>query len=171
MTREELRDYVDFLRSQYEISYDVYSALIDGIDALEQEPSRDIKEIVEIMKCGVDAETKCKMISNILTAEPHYFGKQNPCDKCAMKNSNSNYCKNCTVSEYHGKIVSVPTKFIEQESCDDAISRDMALKECHDIVVEGERYRVIQEETLLGLPPVTPTCEEREKGECPYYAG
>ena len=38
---------------------------------------------------------------------------------------------------------------------DDAISREMALKECHDIVVEGERYRVIQEETLLGLPPVT----------------
>lgn len=38
MTREEFRDYVDFLRSQDEISYDVYSGLIDGIDTLEQEP-------------------------------------------------------------------------------------------------------------------------------------
>jgi len=38
MTREEFRDYVDFLRSQDEISYDVYSELIDGIDTLEQEP-------------------------------------------------------------------------------------------------------------------------------------
>lgn len=41
MTREELRDYVDFLRSQDEISYDVYSALIDGIDTLEQEPKTE----------------------------------------------------------------------------------------------------------------------------------
>ena len=56
------------------------------------------------------------------------FEEQNPCDKCAMKNSNSNYCKNCTVSEYHGKIVSVPTKFIEQESCDDAVSRQAVFK-------------------------------------------
>lgn len=39
MTREEFRDYVDFLRSQDEISYDVYSGLIDGIDTLEQEPN------------------------------------------------------------------------------------------------------------------------------------
>lgn len=44
---------------------------------------------------------------------------------------------------------------VKNIQCDDAISREMALKECHDIVVDGERYRVIQEETLLGLPPVT----------------
>lgn len=56
-----------------------------------------------------------------------------------------------------------PTGFnVFNESCDDAISREMALKECHDIVVEGERYRVIQEETLLGLPPVRPqeSCDD-----------
>lgn len=47
----------------------------------EQEPSRDIKEIAEIMKCGADAETKCKMISNILTAKPHYFAEQEPTDE------------------------------------------------------------------------------------------
>lgn len=41
MTKEALRDYVDFLRSQDEISYDVYSGLIDGIDTLEQEPCED----------------------------------------------------------------------------------------------------------------------------------
>ena len=42
---------------------------VDGITPTvvkaEQEPSRDIKEISEIMKCDADAETKCKMISNI----------------------------------------------------------------------------------------------------------
>jgi hypothetical protein len=41
MTKDEFRDYVDFLRSQDEISYDVYSGLIDGIDTLEQEPCED----------------------------------------------------------------------------------------------------------------------------------
>ena len=76
MTREEFRDYVDFLRSQDEISYDVYSGLIDGIDTLEQELSRDMEEIEEVINCDADAETKCKMISNILTAKPHYFEKQ-----------------------------------------------------------------------------------------------
>ena len=43
---------------------------------------------------------------------------------------------------------------LEQQPCDDTISREMALKECYDIAVDGERYRVIQEETLLGLPSV-----------------
>ncbi len=32
-----------------------------------------------------------------------------------MKNSNSNYCENCTVAEYHGEKVGVPTKFVEQQ--------------------------------------------------------
>lgn len=40
----------------------------------------DIKEIAEIMKCDADAETKCKMISNILTAKPHYFEEQELCE-------------------------------------------------------------------------------------------
>lgn len=35
--------------------------------------SRNMKEIEEVMNCDVDAETKCRMISNILTAKPHYF--------------------------------------------------------------------------------------------------
>jgi hypothetical protein len=41
MTREELRDYVDEQRSLDNIPYHVYSALIDGIDTLEQEPILD----------------------------------------------------------------------------------------------------------------------------------
>ena len=38
MTREELRDYVDEQITLNNIPYHVYSELIDGIDALEQEP-------------------------------------------------------------------------------------------------------------------------------------
>ncbi len=41
MTREELRDYVDEQRALDNIPYHVYSALIDGIDTLEQEPCED----------------------------------------------------------------------------------------------------------------------------------
>lgn len=51
----------------------------------EQELNRDIKEIEEILKCDANAETKCKMISNILTAKPHYFEKQNPCNNTINK--------------------------------------------------------------------------------------
>ena len=42
----------------------------------EFESSRDMKEIAEIMKSDADAETKCKMISNILIAKPHYFAEE-----------------------------------------------------------------------------------------------
>lgn len=37
------------------------------------ESIRDMAEIEEIINCDADAETKCRMISNILTAKPHYF--------------------------------------------------------------------------------------------------
>lgn len=45
----------------------------EAIMTLEKNPSDDMGEINEIMKCDADAETKCKMISNILNAKPHYF--------------------------------------------------------------------------------------------------
>lgn len=41
-----------------------------------QESNRDMKEIEEIINCDADAETKCKMITAILTAKPHYFEEQ-----------------------------------------------------------------------------------------------
>ena len=39
---------------------------------------KDMKEIAEIMKCDADAETKCKMISEIVNGIPHYFKEQEP---------------------------------------------------------------------------------------------
>ena len=38
MTREELREDIEALYGQGDISYYVYSRLIDGVDTLEQEP-------------------------------------------------------------------------------------------------------------------------------------
>ena len=43
-----------------------------------QEFHKDMKEITEIMKCDADAETKCKMISEIVNGKPHYFKEQEP---------------------------------------------------------------------------------------------
>lgn len=71
--------------------------------ALEQEPSRDMEEIVEVINCDADAETKCKMISNILIAKPHYFEEQEPayCDRniCLRNEYNSIGCNECEVTK------------------------------------------------------------------------
>jgi hypothetical protein len=67
-------------------SSDYDTALQMGIKALEQEPCRDMEEIAEVINCDADAETKCKMISNILTAKPHYFEEQEP---------KTGHCKDC----------------------------------------------------------------------------
>ena len=48
----------------------------EAIKTLEWNPCRDMEEINNIMECDADIETKYKMISNILTAKPHYFEKQ-----------------------------------------------------------------------------------------------
>lgn len=42
-------------------------------DKIIQQKINDLKEIEEVINCDADAETKCKMISNILTDKPHYF--------------------------------------------------------------------------------------------------
>lgn len=85
MTREEairrMKCCRDFLANNYsDMGEPNFTAFNMAIQALSQEPSRDMEEIAEIMKCDADAETKCKMISNILTAKPHYFKEQEPCD-------------------------------------------------------------------------------------------
>lgn len=48
-----------------------------------QEPrkSRDMEEIEEVINCDADAEIKCKIISNILTAKPHYFEEPQESEK------------------------------------------------------------------------------------------
>lgn len=80
-----------------------------------QKSSRDMEEIEEIINCDADAETKCKMISNILTAKPHYFEKRESkighwishydedakvgwyeCDHCHTERAfNTKFCPDC----------------------------------------------------------------------------
>ena len=93
-----------------------------AIEALE-----DKEEIAEVLQSDVDAETKCKMISNILSAKPHYFEvEQDLCKNCIFEEG-SRYCvEHCP---YEAKT--------EQESCNDAISRQAILdkyKSCADML-------------------------------------
>lgn len=60
MTREEYK-------SAYQQGYS------DAMRDFRKKPNRNIEEIKEVINCDADAETKCKMISNILTAKSHYF--------------------------------------------------------------------------------------------------
>ena len=43
----------------------------------------------------------------------------------------------------------------KQQPCEDAVSREAALKEAYSIVIDGDKFDVVQVETLLGLPSVT----------------
>ena len=82
-----------------------------------------MEEIAETMKSDADAETKCKMISNILTAKPHYFEepqKSDICEKCLYsEETDGNHCYECVKGESNN---------FRQEPCDDAVSRQ-AVKE------------------------------------------
>ena len=82
MTREELKEHCKKQIEMCEIwaiskGEDPHGKIYEEhkliLELLEQEPSRDMEEIKEVINCDADAETKCKMISNILTAKLHYF--------------------------------------------------------------------------------------------------
>lgn len=144
------------------------------LEALEQQSDRNIKEIEEVMQSDADAETKCKMISNILTAKPHYFEldcdefepitpeemqkckdivkkytpKQQPCDKCVYSTKDG-YCQYDDITE------TIPPL----DPCDEAVSRQAALNSLIDNTnLEGydlaEALDAIDNKEKL--PPVTP---------------
>lgn len=54
---------------------------INNIHFRSTKHSRDMKEIAEIIRCDADDALKCKMISNILTAKPHYFEEPKESEK------------------------------------------------------------------------------------------
>lgn len=65
-------------------------------------------------------------------------------------------------------------RLLEQESSGDLISRADLLDMVEDMTDQfGVKHRVITEGMISLLPSVKPQpiCEEREKGECPWYAG
>ena len=103
MTREEAERYI---KSKMCNNCGVYLGggkcsdncnVIEAIQALSQEPcenTRNMDEIAEIMKSDVDADTKCKMIDNIINSEPHYFKLQQPCIDAVSREAVLNLCTN-----------------------------------------------------------------------------
>lgn len=57
------------------------------------------------------------------------------------------------------------------EPCEDCISRQSALDCFTATKLKKFDFILYAREEIKNLPPVTPTCEERERGECPWYAG
>lgn len=112
----------------------------------------NITAILECYFTGFKKEIIDSACNRILEQEPceDAISRQAVLDlaKKGVLVSNGNYKSVCKAINELPSVNLMP--------CEDAISREMALKECHDIVVDGERYRVIQEETLLGLPSVKP---------------
>lgn len=107
ISREAVLDMLEDINAETEGVGFYYEHYVDYIKALPsvkpQESSRDMEEIEEIINCDADAETKCKMISNILTAKPHYFEKQEPayCDRniCLRNEYNGIGCDECEVTK------------------------------------------------------------------------
>ena len=66
----------------------------------------------------------------------------------------------------------VAIKALEQQTCEDAVSREAVLGLFAQNADAIRPYSNTWEE-VKALPSVNPQpiCEEREKGECPYYAG
>lgn len=120
MNREELRDYVEEQRNLNSIPYHVYSALIDGIDTLEQEPCDDAISRQAVLDCLtatglkkfdfiLDARNKIKNLSSVNPQELKtghwiYSGSHDVegmlyCSKCKHKIDVSegyfNFCPNC----------------------------------------------------------------------------
>lgn len=141
---------------------------IMAIKVLEQEPCRDTEEIAEVIKSDVDAEIKCKMISNILTAKPHYFKvsqepivEKDPCETCGYSEGSPFCLQYCPYDAERKK---------EQEPCDDAISREAILSKIKEVCFSKEwkwvQFRINngsngQRDFLIDyieqLPPVTPS--------------
>jgi len=81
MTREELRNYVDEQRTLNNIPYHVYSALIDGIDTLEQEPK--IGHWIDIMVGDMPAQA-CDQCNTFYPLS-YTGGGHNYCPSCGAK--------------------------------------------------------------------------------------
>ena len=77
----------------------------------KKELSKDMKEINEVINCDTDAETKCKMISDILTSKPHYFDETHESEDREMKckyhlseDCNGKDCLTCMLNKIKNEI-------------------------------------------------------------------
>lgn len=82
---------------------DVIDILVDlQLEIEENVLADDPNTLLPFLKARETCVAVIQQKINKLKAECEK-AEQEPCDKCAMKNSNSNYCENCMAAEYHGK--------------------------------------------------------------------
>lgn len=92
------------------------------------------------------------------------YAEQEPTTRQSCENCKQDR-KECGNDDHYGFCQN--WKKAEQEPCDDVVSRQAVLEIAKQHTLTNA-YLAIQK-----LPSVRPQpiCEEREKGECPYYAG
>jgi len=88
MTREELRDYVDEQRTLNNIPYHVYSALVDGIDTLEQQPRKGEWLRMSDLSEQEDDRYKCSRCGNVIhhKDEMNLYTFNSWCGRCGSDN-------------------------------------------------------------------------------------
>lgn len=123
------------------------NALDRTLTILDQKQNRDMDEIAEVMKSDADAETKCKMISNILTAKPHYFEKKEPC-KDAISLEDLEECKELMTDVNGDTVYAVKMSEIRQlppvnpqEPCGDTNANQHNANALNDI---GQRINALE---------------------------
>ena len=138
-----------------------------------EEVNRDIKEIAEVLQSDADAKTKYKMISNILSAKPHYFEvEQDLCKNCLF-GEGTVYCReHCP---YEAKTEQKPCDTISREDIN-SIAKEVYLEVANmtfddDLKYKGDiigyvsaTFRRILCEKVSNLPPV----ESSHKGKWEY---
>ena len=109
------------------------------------------EELIEMLNILLDnAKVGCADITTIhhVSLESFKFVveqaikalEQQPCDTWSIKDVADAFERN---------------GIMKQQPCEDAVSREAALKEAYSIVIDGDKFDVVQVETLLGLPSVT----------------
>ena len=127
------------------------------------EPNRNMEEIEEVINCDADAEIKCKMISNIVHSKPHYFKtlEQKPKTDKAIEMRDATPEERESIDKYI-KSISKPTGVdfwdLEQEPCEDAISREdvIALVQCSEYELQDRVDNDAMCDDVRKLRPVKP---------------
>ena len=136
MTIKELRDYVDEQRTLDNIPYHVYSELIDGIDALEQEPCEDISPTA----VPITVEEAKRLL---YTEWKNEVTKDKSNDRLLVA-------------------YQMAIKALEQEPCEDAISRRAVLEQIDQWAIGSREYLYTNAiyyltRRIQDIPPVNPT--------------
>lgn len=159
MTREvaikAIQDFIGWFKEDSLIR----KALEMAIQALSQEPTFDDVCQKDMNEAWEQIQKKRKRIPVTLDLTPCDDAVSRDAVISTIYDNKSDFKNDFAQGFFADRIRELPPVTPKSTECGDAVSREMALKECHDIVVDGERYRVIQEETLLALPPVPPRME------------